>query len=61
MEHEDGYIFTAAPIVACLKQYLSGTLPIGLGMMGQIADEKRLFKDMENMGIKISIEENEKF
>jgi len=61
LEHEDGYIFTAAPIVACLKQYLKNKLPIGLGMMGQIVDEKRLFKDMENMGIKISIGKIEKF
>ncbi len=55
-EHDDAYFFTAIPVVACLKQYLEGTLPTGLWMMGHVVDEKRLFSDMEKMGVKISIE-----
>lgn len=53
-EYEDAYLFTAIPIVACLKQYLDRTLPTGLWMMGHVVDENRLLNDMEKMGVKIS-------
>ena len=39
-EHDDAYLFTAIPVVACLKQYLDGALPAGLWMMGHVVDEK---------------------
>ena len=55
-EYEDAYLFTAIPVVACLKQYFAGTLPAGLWMMGHVVDEKALFRDMENMGTIIRTE-----
>jgi saccharopine dehydrogenase (NAD+, L-lysine-forming) len=55
-EHEDAYLFTAIPVVACLKQYFDGVLPSGLTMMGHVVDEKALFNDMEKMGAKIRTE-----
>jgi saccharopine dehydrogenase-like NADP-dependent oxidoreductase len=55
-EHDDPYLFTAIPVVACLKQYLDGTFNPGLWMMGHIVDENKLFAEMETMGVKIRIE-----
>ncbi|MBL7075437.1 hypothetical protein ISS37_09400 [candidate division KSB1 bacterium] len=54
--HEDGYWFTAIPVVACLLQYLDGSIrKPGLWRMGQICDPQRLFRDMERLGIRIKI------
>ena len=55
-EHDDVYLFTVIPVIACLKQYLAGSLPFGLSMMGHAVDEKQLFLDMEKMGVTIKIE-----
>lgn len=56
-EHTDAYYFTAAPVVACLKQYLDGSLKKpGLWLMGNLVETDRLMKDMEKMGIKIKTE-----
>lgn len=55
-EHDDAYLFTAIPVVACLKQYFDGTLPSGLWMMGHVVNEKVLFSDMEKMGVRIRTE-----
>jgi len=53
-EHNDAFAFTSIPIVACLKQYLDGTInKPGLWMMGNVVEPTRLMTDMENMGIKI--------
>lgn len=53
-EHHNAFDFTAIPVVACIKQYLKGNYKSGLHMMGHIVDPKRLFKDMEKMGVTIS-------
>jgi hypothetical protein len=55
-EHDDAYLITAIPVVACLKQYFAGRLPPGLWMMGHVVDEKALFGDMEEMGVRIQTE-----
>lgn len=55
-EHDDAYLFTAIPVVACLKQYFAGAIPAGLWMMGHVVDEKVLCSDMEKMGAKIETE-----
>jgi saccharopine dehydrogenase (NAD+, L-lysine-forming) len=52
-EHDDAYLFTAIPIVACVKQYLDGRLRPGVWMMGHAVDADRLFEDMRSMGIAI--------
>jgi len=52
--HEDGYWFTAIPVVACLMQYLDDSIQkSGLWTMGNLVDPNRLMKDMERMGIAI--------
>ena len=54
IEHVDGYELTAIPVVAYLKQYLDGTArQPGLHLMGQLAEPKHLFDDMQSMGVKI--------
>jgi saccharopine dehydrogenase-like NADP-dependent oxidoreductase len=53
--HQDGYMFTAIPVVACMLQYLSGRIQKpGLWMMGHLVDPDRLVLDMQRMGIKMS-------
>ena len=55
--HDNGYEFTAIPVVACIRQYLDGSIAKpGLWMMGHIVDPTRLLKDMERMGIKTHIQ-----
>jgi len=52
--HEDGYWFTAIPVVACLIQYSEGILPRrGLYCMGNVVEPEKLLKDIEKMGIAI--------
>ena len=54
-EHDDAYEFTAIPIVACIRQYLDGSIAKpGLWLMGHIVDPSRLMEDMKGMGIKIT-------
>lgn len=52
--HPDAYLFTAIPVVACLLQYLDGSIrQPGLGMMGHLVDPKRLLADMARMGVQV--------
>lgn len=53
-EHDGVYDFTVIPVIACLKQYLDGSIrKTGLWMMGHLVDPSQLFTDMEKMGVKI--------
>jgi len=53
-EHDNEYFFTACPVVACLKQYIDGSLnKPGVWLMGNAVDASRLIDDMEKMGIQI--------
>jgi saccharopine dehydrogenase-like NADP-dependent oxidoreductase len=52
LSHQDGYMFTAIPVVACMLQYLEGRIrKPGLWMMGHLVDPDRLVLDMQRMGI----------
>lgn len=56
--HEDGYMFTAIPVVACMLQYLDGSIARpGLWMMGHVVNPARLMEDMKRMGVEVRIEE----
>ena len=53
-EHDSAYDFTVIPVIACLKQYLDGSIrEPGLWMMGHLVEPNRLFEDMERMGVRI--------
>jgi saccharopine dehydrogenase (NAD+, L-lysine-forming) len=54
-EHDDGYEFTAIPVIACVLQYLDGIIKPGLWMMGHVVEPNRLMRDLEEMGIQIKI------
>ncbi len=57
IHHEDGYMFTAIPVVACLLQYLDGSiLKPGLWTQANIMEPNRMMKDMERMGVDITIQ-----
>ena len=56
LKHENSYLFTAIPVVACLLQYLDGTIrKPGLWFMGNVVDPDRLLNDMIRMGIQMKI------
>ncbi|MGG6312308.1 saccharopine dehydrogenase family protein [Paenibacillus macerans] len=50
--HEDGYWLTAIPVVACLLQYLDGSIRrSGLWTQANLVQPDRLLKDMQKMGV----------
>ncbi len=52
-EHSGCYDFTVIPVIACLNQYLDGSIhKPGLWMMGHLVDPDQLFDDMRKMGVK---------
>jgi saccharopine dehydrogenase-like NADP-dependent oxidoreductase len=54
--HEDGYMFTAIPVVACLLQYLDGSIKKpGLWTQANRVEPERLMQDMERMGVEVRI------
>ncbi|MBI3911479.1 MAG: saccharopine dehydrogenase NADP-binding domain-containing protein [Armatimonadetes bacterium] len=54
IQHSDAYEFTAVCAVACVLQYLDGTLAKpGLWMMGHVVDPGRLIEDLARMGARI--------
>lgn len=55
--HDDGYMFTAIPVVACLLQYLDGSIKKpGFWTQANIVEPNRMMKDMERMGVDITIQ-----
>jgi saccharopine dehydrogenase (NAD+, L-lysine-forming) len=54
LRHPDPYELTAIPVVACVRQYLDGSIARpGLWLMGETVEPIRLFRDMEQMGVSI--------
>jgi len=57
VDTQNPYLFTAGPIVCCIKQYLQGSLKQkGLGLMGNMVDEKKIIQDLIALGIPIVME-----
>jgi hypothetical protein len=55
--HEDSYILTAAPAVACLLQYLDGSLQRpGLWWQATLVEPIRFFEDIARFGVQVKKE-----
>lgn len=60
LSHEDGYVLTAIPVVACLLQYLDGLLPKpGLWTQANIVDPERMLRDMERLGVEVEVQKGQ--
>jgi saccharopine dehydrogenase-like NADP-dependent oxidoreductase len=58
ISHPDGYVFTAVPVIACLLQYLDGTIrKPGLWTQANLVEPVRLVKDMQRLGVEVKVEE----
>ena len=55
VQHGDAYYITAAPVVACVRQYLDKKIKSGLNVMGHAVDPESFVKDMQEMGINVKI------
>jgi saccharopine dehydrogenase (NAD+, L-lysine-forming) len=59
VSHPDGYVFTAIPVVACLIQYLDGSIrQPGLWTQANIVEPARLMRDMQHMGVEVKVVEH---
>lgn len=55
--HDDSYILTAAPAVACLLQYLDGSIQKpGLWRQATLVEPIRFFEDLARLGVQIKKE-----
>lgn len=60
ISHEDGYVITAVPVVACLRQYLQGTIKKpGLYFQAHCIEPTQFMKDIEQMGASVQIFEKQ--
>jgi saccharopine dehydrogenase (NAD+, L-lysine-forming) len=56
LTNENGYIFTALPVVAGLLQYLDGSSrKPGLWMLGQLIEPQRFIMDLKRLGGEVGL------
>jgi len=56
VSHEDGYFLTAAPVFACLNQYLGGKInKPGLHYQASVIIPKIFFDDLNDFGVEVTV------
>ncbi len=56
VSHADGYLLTAAPMVACLLQMLDGSARVpGLHLQAWLVEPGRFLQDLQTMGVEVLI------
>ncbi len=56
LNHDDAYVLTAVPVVACLLQYLNGVIRSpGLWFQANLVEPTQFFRDMERLGVGIVV------
>ena len=57
LTHDDAYVLTAVPSVACLLQYLDGSIrQPGLWFQANLVAPQPFFDDIERLGVRVSIQ-----
>ena len=56
LTHNDAYVLTAVPVVACFLQYLTGSIRRpGLWFQANLVESTQFFKDIERLGVGITV------
>lgn len=56
ISHEDGYFLTAAPVFACLNQYLDGKInKPGLHYQASVINPKIFLDDLRDLGVEVNL------
>ena len=59
LTNDDAYVLTAVPVVACLLQYMAGTIRRpGLLFQANLVEPAQFFDDIKRLGVEITLEEN---
>ena len=57
LTHDNAYILTAVPVVACLLQYFNGTIRRpGLWFQANLVEPIQFFSDIERLGVRVNIQ-----